>query len=78
MNAFTLPHVLNVYPMVDDATGIFDGAYDDDEVGAQAELNNLETTMHVSTIPITRIHKDNLIELIIGDLRLATLTRRMS
>ncbi|GKF95812.1 hypothetical protein Tco_0288547, partial [Tanacetum coccineum] len=40
-------------------TGIFSGAYDDEDVGAKAELNNLETTMNVSPIPITRIHKDH-------------------
>ncbi|GKA02631.1 putative ribonuclease H-like domain-containing protein [Tanacetum coccineum] len=28
-------------------TGIFDGAYDDEDVGAEADLNNLETTMNV-------------------------------
>ncbi|GJR23034.1 putative ribonuclease H-like domain-containing protein [Tanacetum coccineum] len=27
--------------------GIFDGAYDDEDVGAEADLNNLETTMNV-------------------------------
>ncbi|GKF79945.1 hypothetical protein Tco_0235513, partial [Tanacetum coccineum] len=40
-------------------TGIFSGAYDDEDVGAEADLNNLETTMNVSPIPITRIHKDH-------------------
>ncbi|GJZ73929.1 putative ribonuclease H-like domain-containing protein [Tanacetum coccineum] len=60
-------------------TGIFDDAYDDrEEVGAKADLNNLETTMNVSSIPTTRIHKDHLIEQIIGDLHSAPLTRRTS
>ncbi|GKC90665.1 retrovirus-related pol polyprotein from transposon TNT 1-94 [Tanacetum coccineum] len=40
-------------------TGIFDDAYDDREVGAEADLNNLETTMNISPIPTTRIHKDH-------------------
>ncbi|GKF68952.1 hypothetical protein Tco_0198631 [Tanacetum coccineum] len=40
-------------------TGIFDDAYDDKEVGAEADLNNLETTMNVSPIPTTKIHKDH-------------------
>ncbi|GKE98331.1 putative ribonuclease H-like domain-containing protein [Tanacetum coccineum] len=40
-------------------TSIFSGAYDDENVGAEADLNNLETTMNVSPIPITRIHKDH-------------------
>ncbi|GJX08132.1 ribonuclease H-like domain-containing protein [Tanacetum coccineum] len=62
-----------------EATDIFDDAYDDREgVGAEADLNNLETTMNVSSIPTTRIHKDHLIEKIIGDLHLAPLTRRTS
>ncbi|GJX58406.1 hypothetical protein Tco_0289796 [Tanacetum coccineum] len=61
-----------------EATGIFDDAYDDrEEVGAEAHLN-LETTMNVSSIPTTRIHKDHPIEQIIGDLHSAPLIRRMS
>ncbi|GJY41996.1 putative ribonuclease H-like domain-containing protein [Tanacetum coccineum] len=58
-------------------TGIFDDAYDDREVGVEADLNNLETTMNVSHIPTTRIHKDHPKEQIIRDLNLATQTRRM-
>ncbi|GJS15868.1 putative ribonuclease H-like domain-containing protein [Tanacetum coccineum] len=61
-----------------EATGIFDGAYDGEDVGAEADLNKLETTMNVSSIPITRIHKDHPIEQIIEDLHSAPLTRRMS
>ncbi|GJR98528.1 putative ribonuclease H-like domain-containing protein [Tanacetum coccineum] len=41
-------------------------------------LNNLETTMNVSSIPTTRINKDHPIELIIRELHSALLTRRMS
>ncbi|GKB54791.1 putative ribonuclease H-like domain-containing protein, partial [Tanacetum coccineum] len=60
-------------------TGIFDDAYDDrEEVGVEADLNNLVTTMNVNSIPTTRIHKDHLIEQIIRDLHSAPLTRRMS
>ncbi|GKE20997.1 hypothetical protein Tco_1432509, partial [Tanacetum coccineum] len=40
-------------------TSIFSGAYDDEDVGAEADLNNLETTMNVSPIPTTRIQKDH-------------------
>ncbi|GJX72066.1 putative ribonuclease H-like domain-containing protein [Tanacetum coccineum] len=58
-------------------TGIFNGAYDDEDVGAEADLNNLETTINVSHIPTTRIHKDHPKDKIIGDLNLATQTRRM-
>ncbi|GJW09508.1 putative ribonuclease H-like domain-containing protein [Tanacetum coccineum] len=59
-------------------TGIFDGSYDDEDVGVEADLNNLETTMHVSPIPTTRIHKDHPLEQIIRDLHSTPLTRRMS
>ncbi|GJV07886.1 retrovirus-related pol polyprotein from transposon TNT 1-94 [Tanacetum coccineum] len=58
-------------------TGIFNGAYDDEDVGAEADLNNLETTINVSHIPTTRIYKDHPKDKIIGDLNLATQTRRM-
>ncbi|GJS36775.1 putative ribonuclease H-like domain-containing protein [Tanacetum coccineum] len=35
-------------PLVNNhGTGIFNGAYDDEDVGAEADLNNLETTMNV-------------------------------
>ncbi|GJT83612.1 ribonuclease H-like domain-containing protein [Tanacetum coccineum] len=40
-------------------TGIFSSAYDDKDEGAEADLNNLETTMNVCLIPTTRIHKDH-------------------
>ncbi|GKD28379.1 hypothetical protein Tco_1239157 [Tanacetum coccineum] len=58
-------------------TGIFSGAYDDEDVGAKVDLNNLETTMNVSPIPITRIYKDHPKDQIIGDINSATQTRRM-
>ncbi|GJZ75811.1 hypothetical protein Tco_0640276 [Tanacetum coccineum] len=58
-------------------TDIFNGVYDDEDVGAEANLNNLETTMNVSPIPTIRVHKDHPKEQIIGDLNLATQTRRM-
>ncbi|GKE08962.1 putative ribonuclease H-like domain-containing protein [Tanacetum coccineum] len=47
-------------------------------MGAEADLKNLVTTMNVSSIPTTRIHKDHLTEQIIGDLHSAPQTRRMS
>ncbi|GJX63046.1 ribonuclease H-like domain-containing protein [Tanacetum coccineum] len=58
-------------------TGIFSNAYDDEEVGTEADLSNLETTMSVSPIPTTRIHKDHPKKQIIGDINSATQTRRM-
>ncbi|GJX12351.1 putative ribonuclease H-like domain-containing protein [Tanacetum coccineum] len=75
-NAFTLPPVSNVTPM--DDTGIFSNAYDDEDVGAKDDLNNLETTMNVSPIPITRIDKDHPKDLIIRDFNSAIQTRRMT
>ncbi|GJZ33819.1 putative ribonuclease H-like domain-containing protein [Tanacetum coccineum] len=32
---------------------------DDEDVGAEADINNLDTTIQVSPIPTTRIHKDH-------------------
>ncbi|GJX63102.1 putative ribonuclease H-like domain-containing protein [Tanacetum coccineum] len=58
--------------------GIFSGAYADEDVGAEADLNNFETTMNVSHIPTTRIHKDHPKDQIIEDINLATQTRRMT
>ncbi|GJW38393.1 putative ribonuclease H-like domain-containing protein [Tanacetum coccineum] len=75
-NAFALPHVLNVFSI--DDTRIFDNSYDDEDVGAEADLNNLEITMNVSPIPTTRIDKDHPKDQIIGDLNSAIQTRRMT
>ncbi|GKB27946.1 putative ribonuclease H-like domain-containing protein [Tanacetum coccineum] len=58
--------------------GIFNGTYDDEDVGAEADLKNLETTMNVNPIPTTRIHKDHPKDQIIGDINSATQTRRMT
>ncbi|GJZ76328.1 ribonuclease H-like domain-containing protein [Tanacetum coccineum] len=66
-----------VGPPVND-TGIFGNAYDDEDVGAEADLNNLETAINVSLIPTTRINKDRPKDQIIGDLNLAIQTRRMT
>nr|GEZ86178.1 hypothetical protein [Tanacetum cinerariifolium] len=40
-------------------TDIFDDVYDDREVGAEADTNNLELLTVVSPIPTTRVHKDH-------------------
>nr|GEU36834.1 uncharacterized mitochondrial protein AtMg00810-like [Tanacetum cinerariifolium] len=57
-----------------------DITYSDNEydVGAEAHLNNLETSITVSPIPTTRVHKDHLVTQIIGDLSSATQTRSMT
>ncbi|GKB58746.1 putative ribonuclease H-like domain-containing protein, partial [Tanacetum coccineum] len=59
-------------------TGIFSGAYDDENKGAETDLNSLKTTMNVSHIPTTRILKDHPKDQIIRDINLATQTRRMT
>ncbi|GKB52211.1 hypothetical protein Tco_0902964, partial [Tanacetum coccineum] len=60
-------------------TGIFSGSYDDDDdEGAEADLNNLDTTMNVSPIPTTRIHNDHPKDQIIRYINSATQTRRMT
>ncbi|GJY66181.1 putative ribonuclease H-like domain-containing protein, partial [Tanacetum coccineum] len=51
---------------------------DDEDVGVEADMNNLNTLMPVSPIPTIRKHKDHPIEQIIGDLNLAPQTRRMT
>ncbi|GJR94712.1 putative ribonuclease H-like domain-containing protein [Tanacetum coccineum] len=51
---------------------------DDEDVGAEADMNNLDAFMHVSPIPTTRIHKDHPVEQIIRDLNSAPQTRRMT
>ncbi|GKF17749.1 ribonuclease H-like domain-containing protein, partial [Tanacetum coccineum] len=50
---------------------------DDEDVGAEADMNNLDAFIPVSPIPTTRVHKDHLVEQIIRDLNSATQTRRM-
>nr|GEU90115.1 ribonuclease H-like domain-containing protein [Tanacetum cinerariifolium] len=42
---------------------------DDEDVGAKADFNNLESSILVSPILTTRIHKDHPVSQIIGDLR---------
>ncbi|GKC54791.1 putative ribonuclease H-like domain-containing protein [Tanacetum coccineum] len=51
---------------------------DDEDDGADADMNNLDTTIQVSPIPTTRIHKDHPLNQVIGDLQSATQTRNMS
>nr|GFA84150.1 hypothetical protein [Tanacetum cinerariifolium] len=48
---------------------------DADDVGAEADINNLESIISVSPIPTTKIHKDHPTSQIIGDLSLTTQTR---
>ncbi|GKF76306.1 hypothetical protein Tco_0225750, partial [Tanacetum coccineum] len=48
---------------------------DDEDVGAEADMNNLDAFMSVNPIPTTRIHKDHPVEQIIRDLNSAPQTR---
>ncbi|GJU11147.1 ribonuclease H-like domain-containing protein [Tanacetum coccineum] len=56
---------------------IFDLSSDDQNDGAEADINNLDTTIQVSPNLTTRIHKDHPLDQVIRDLQLATQTRRM-
>ncbi|GJS98294.1 putative ribonuclease H-like domain-containing protein [Tanacetum coccineum] len=51
---------------------------DAEDVGAEADMNNLDTFMPVSPILTTRIHNDHPVDQIIGALNLAPQTRRMT
>nr|GEW29112.1 hypothetical protein [Tanacetum cinerariifolium] len=51
---------------------------DEDAIGVEADINNLESSVPISPIPTTRIHKDHPISQIIGDLSLTTQTRSMA
>ncbi|GJT41226.1 putative ribonuclease H-like domain-containing protein [Tanacetum coccineum] len=68
-----LPLDLNMLELED--YSIFE---DDEDVGAEADMNNLDTTIQVSPIPTTRIHKDHPLDQVIRDLKSAPQTRRMS
>ncbi|GKB14161.1 putative ribonuclease H-like domain-containing protein [Tanacetum coccineum] len=51
---------------------------DDEDVGTEADMNNLDAFMPVSPIPTTRVHKDHPVEQIIKYLNSAPQTRRMT
>ncbi|GJU79286.1 putative ribonuclease H-like domain-containing protein [Tanacetum coccineum] len=51
---------------------------DDEDVGAEADMNNLDAFMRVSPILTTRIYKDHPLKQIIGDLNSASQIRRMT
>ncbi|GJT12009.1 putative ribonuclease H-like domain-containing protein [Tanacetum coccineum] len=64
-------------PALEDVS-IFDSSRDDEDDGAEADMNNLDTTIQVSPIPTTRIYKDHPLDQVIRDLQSTTQTRRMS
>nr|GEZ31845.1 ribonuclease H-like domain-containing protein [Tanacetum cinerariifolium] len=51
---------------------------DEDDVGAEADFNNLETSIIVSPIPTTRVYKDHPVTQIISDLSSATQTKSIT
>ncbi|GKF61469.1 hypothetical protein Tco_0181523 [Tanacetum coccineum] len=51
---------------------------DDEDVGAEADMNNLDAFMLVGPIPTTSVHKDHPVEQIIRDLNSIPQTRRMT
>ncbi|GJY56800.1 putative ribonuclease H-like domain-containing protein [Tanacetum coccineum] len=85
IDASTLPNVdLPIDPNMPDleddsdafeSDGIFNGAYDDENVGAVADFNNMDDTINVSHIPTLRIHKNHLKYQILGDPKSAVQTR---
>nr|GEX15594.1 hypothetical protein [Tanacetum cinerariifolium] len=70
-----LPFDTKMSTLEDDS--IFDFSSDDEDDGAVADMNNLDTTIQVSHIPTTRIHKDHPLDQVIVDLQSATKTRKM-
>ncbi|GJS14180.1 putative ribonuclease H-like domain-containing protein [Tanacetum coccineum] len=51
---------------------------DDEDVGAEDDMNHLDAFIPVSPIPTTRVHKDHPVEQIIRNLNSAPQTRRMN
>nr|GFB67886.1 hypothetical protein [Tanacetum cinerariifolium]GFB68979.1 hypothetical protein [Tanacetum cinerariifolium] len=66
-------------PDIPNMLQIEDITYSDHEnVGVEADFNNLETSITVSPIPTTRTHKDHPVAQIIGDMSSTTQTRSMT
>ncbi|GJV82495.1 putative ribonuclease H-like domain-containing protein [Tanacetum coccineum] len=55
--------------------GIFNGAYDDEDVGTMADFNNMDNTIAASPIPTLKFHKDHPKGQILGDPTSAVQTR---
>nr|GFA78348.1 putative ribonuclease H-like domain-containing protein [Tanacetum cinerariifolium] len=73
IDASQLPDDLDV-PELEDITY----SDDEDDVGVEADFNNLKTSITVSLISTTRVHKDHPVLQIIGDMSLTTQTRSMT
>nr|GEV10270.1 hypothetical protein [Tanacetum cinerariifolium] len=55
---------------------IFNFSNDNEDDGIVADMNNLDTTIQVSPIPTTRIHRDHPLDQMIRELQLATQKKR--
>ncbi|GJX54225.1 putative ribonuclease H-like domain-containing protein [Tanacetum coccineum] len=88
IDASTFPNVdlridLNMPDLEDDSDafsseGIFNGAYDDENVGAVADFNNMDDTINVSPILTLRIHRNHPMIEILGDHKaIAVLNKRI-
>nr|GEW66728.1 putative ribonuclease H-like domain-containing protein [Tanacetum cinerariifolium] len=81
-NSINKVNVVDASQLLDDpdTPKLEDITYSDEkeDVGAEADFNNLETSITVSPIPTTRVHKDHHVTQIIGDLSSATQTRSMT
>nr|GEU67693.1 hypothetical protein [Tanacetum cinerariifolium] len=64
-------------PALEDVS-IFNFSSDYKDDGAMADMNNLDTTIQVSPIPTTKIHKDHPLDQVIRYLHSTTQTRNMS
>ncbi|GKA15025.1 putative ribonuclease H-like domain-containing protein [Tanacetum coccineum] len=71
-----LPFDPNMSALEDDST--FDFSSNDEDDGAMADMNNLDTTIQVSPNLTIRIHKDHPLDQVIRDLQSTTQTRKMS
>nr|GFB95150.1 hypothetical protein [Tanacetum cinerariifolium] len=70
-----LPFDQNLHALED--VSIFNFLNDNEDDGTVADINNLDTTIQVSPILTTRIHKDHPLNQMIRDLHSATQTRKM-
>nr|GEV34414.1 hypothetical protein [Tanacetum cinerariifolium] len=70
-----LPFDPNMHALEDVST--FKFLSDDEDDGTMADMNKLDTTIQVILIPSTRIHKDNHLDQVIGNLQSAIQTRKM-
>ncbi|GJR48279.1 uncharacterized mitochondrial protein-like protein [Tanacetum coccineum] len=71
-----LPFDPNMHALED--YSIFDFSRNDEDDGAEADMNNLDRTIKVSPNPTIRIHKDQPLDQVIGDLQSAIQIRKMS